>query len=196
MKSLDLVAFATHSRKIPSHFLLSAYESENFSIKKRLVAYGTDFWSSYIIASFISVMCLQSTQLFMKKSGISQNLIQNNTFDFTIRMFPIIIFCYFFFCYLMNNGQTYGMFLVKKRIKMEQLSFRNALQWACQSTILCFSFGLSTLFRKESWNEIKSHDYLYHELIAHKDFTQIDLLSRIKDQSFYNSKQFNYKKAA
>ena len=196
MRSLDLVKYATHSRKIPVTLLYPSTPVDSFSIKRLLFAHGADFWSAYFFASFISIMSMQSIQFIMVSSGIKLNVLQTMSFDFTLRMFPIVMFCYFFFSYLMNNGQTYGMFLVKKRIKMEELSFKKAFKWASHSTLLCFSFGLSYLLRKETWKEIRTHDYLYHELLSHKDFTHINLLSRTKDLHISEHEEVQFEKAA
>lgn len=195
MKSLDLVTYAAHSRKIPSRLLCPAH-SEGLSTRRLLIAHGADFWSSYLMASAMSLLCLQSVQLILAKSGISFQMVQTNSFDFTFRVFPMVMFSYFFFCYLMNSGQSYGMFLVKRRIEMEEFSFMKAFKWASHSTLLCFSMGLSFFLRKEMWKEIKGHDYLYQELMTHKDHTYIDLLSRTEEEGVFGREEIIFTKAA
>jgi hypothetical protein len=169
---------------------------EDFSTKRILLAHGADFWSAYFLASMMSMLSLQSIQFLMVSSGIKLHFLQAISFDFSFRLFPLVIFGYFFFSYLMNNGQTYGMYLVKKRIKMEELSFMKALKWASHSTLLCFSFGVSFLLRKEIWKEMRTHDYLYHEFLTHKDITHIDLISRTRDTMISDSEEEHYQKVA
>ena len=196
MRSLDLVTYANHSRRIPATLLMPAAPIKDFSTKRILLAHGADFWSAYFLASMMSMMSLQSIQFIMVSSGIKLHFLQSISFDFSFLMFPMIVFSYFFFSYLMNHGQTYGMYLMKKRIKMEELSFMKALKWASHSTLLCFSFGISFLLRKEIWKEMRTHDYLYHELLTHKDVTHINLLSRTRDAWASDSEEVNYQKAA
>jgi hypothetical protein len=196
MKQLDLVTFATHSRRIPSELLLSPTQVESFSRKRLLIAHGADLWFSYFLASLFSMMAVQSIEFIMTSSGVRSGILQTTSFFFTFRMFPLVMFSYFFFSYLMNHGQSYGMYLVKKRIKMNEMSFRNAFTWAFHSTLLCFSLGLSYLFKKNIWKRMTAHDYLYHELLSHKDVTNINLLSRTKELKVSGSEEVYFKQAA
>ena len=196
MRSLDLLTYANHSRRIPATLLMPTSPIQDFSAKRILLAHGADFWYAYFISSMMSMIALESTQFVLVSSGIKFQYLQAITFNFSLLLFPMTMFSYFFFSYLMNHGQTYGMYLMKKRIKMEELSFRKAFKWALHSTLLCFSFGVSFLLRKEIWKSIKAQDYLYHELLTHRDVTHIDLLARTRDIESSGSEEISDQLAA
>ena len=177
MTIIDLTIFAEHSQKLPSRLLAPLVKREKFSTLKLLIAHGADMCSTMIMMSIISSCLVHSLNLIIISKGFD-TFSDKTALRFTLQILPFFVFNYFFFCYFMNSGQSYGMFLMKKRIQMKSKSFVPAFKWASRSTILCFSFGLSHFIEKKIWSDFQAHDHLYHELISHHEEYTVDILLR------------------
>jgi hypothetical protein len=179
MKPIDLVLFAENSRKLPGHFL--APESENKSVPtwKVLAAHLVDFFTVCILTSSISSLFNLSIKNILVTRSLRIAFSHVNVMSFVGPLLPLMLFSYFFFSYFMNHGQTYGMLLLKRRIEMKSKSFKESFKWATHSLLLCISWGITFLFEKSKWQKLKGHDYLYQELLTHKETHEIYLLSRV-----------------
>lgn len=180
MKLIDLVLFAEHSQKIPDTFLTPQLSSKEKSWEV-LGIHLIDFFTAFSITFVMTAILTESVQMILVTQGLQKAFKAAEAMNFTGRLFPLVLFSYFFFSYFMNHGQTVGMHFLKKRIKMRSQSFRDAFSWALHSFAMCFSCGISYLIKSENWSAIKEHDYLYEHLMESKVDYSIDLLARTEE---------------
>lgn len=180
MKLIDLVLFAEHSQKIPDSYLTPhlSHKEKSWEV---LGTHLIDFFIAFTITFIMTAVLTESIQMILVTQGLQKAFKAAESMNFTGRLFPLILFSYFFFSYFMNHGQTVGMHFFKKRIKMRSQSFRDAFSWAMQSFAMCFSCGISYLIKPESWSAIKGHDYLYENLMESKLDYSINLLARAEE---------------
>lgn len=178
MTPIDLTLFALHSQKIPSKVLAPKKVVFKFKAIKLLAAHLIDGLTSGYVAFLLSFMYDSALRMIMVTEGLRENYPWDMTFNMAIRVTPFIMLSYFFFCYFFNHGQTYGMFLMKSRLKLKEKSLKESLKWAAHSLLMCVSFGSYYFVSKKFWNDYKNHDYLYHELLTHKEDHSINILDR------------------
>jgi hypothetical protein len=91
---------------------------------------------------------------------------------------------YFFTSYFMNNGQTFGMKVMKVRVSMQAHSLRSAFRWAVMSLSLYFTFGLSLKAGQHvlrEHGEICAHDHLWQELMRQKEMAAPDVRTLVPE---------------
>lgn len=196
MTPIDLVPFAEHSQKLPSKWLAPVPQRES-STWKILFAHSIDFMMTVMIVSMITAIIHQAITYMLVTRGLKLAFNETAFYSFSTGLVPFVIFNYFFFSYFMNHGQTWGMYLVKKRIHLKSQSFMAALKWASHSTLVCLTCGIWFAVKKNVWESFKEHDYLYSHLMAHKDCTDFDLLNHLEGQGEESVKEVSeWKKAA
>lgn len=181
MNPIKLVDYAEHSITVPSEFLAPQAKKEDVKLWKVFAGHYLDF-----SATVVTTMMVASFFNLSLKSFLVTNSLQNLWSDeivgsFTIAALPSMVFCYFFFSYFFNHGQTWGMHLLKKRVSMKDKSFKEAALWACSSMVLCFTCGLSYYIKKDKWQNVKSNDYLYHHLMLERTLSPVNLVSAIEE---------------
>jgi hypothetical protein len=181
MIPFDLKDFAEHSQKLPKQLLSHIRPQKKPETLKLLLAHWIDFSLAMTATTIISEFYSQGIQTMMKTRPLESWFMGPVREDLFFSLVPFVIFNYFFFFYFMNHGQSWGMVLTKNRIKINERSFLAALQWASHSTLLCLSCGLWYVLKKPQWAQVKTHDYLYDELVAYKDSKEINLLKRIEE---------------
>jgi hypothetical protein len=173
MNPVDLVHFAEHSEKLPAAYLSPRQAAPQ--TWKLLLGLGTDFLLAVSLVSLMATMFNHSVSALIVTEGL------RNIFHFsTIRTFsgtlvPFLVFNYFFFSYFLNHGQSWGLLLVRKRLRMPSKSFLGALKWASHSTLLCLTGGLTFLLHRPSWEGLSDDDYLYRDLLTAADRGSLDL---------------------
>jgi hypothetical protein len=183
MNQIDLVTFAEHSAKLPEQFLTPGKNADKNHTLKLLSAHMMDFFAIVTIIGMTSAMFAHGVEFFMVTRGLKAALPASLAVTFMSTFVPFSIFNYYFFSYFMNHGQTWGMFMMKKRIDLRNKSFLDSMKWAAYSTLLCLSGGMTYAFMKTKWDVFKSHDHLYHELIAHKEDYSMNILNIAEDQA-------------
>lgn len=182
MAPIDLKEFALKEQKLPKKFLASNGPRKPTSTWKILAPHFLDFMAASFLTSFMAVMFNQSIKMLMMTKGLQHAFNEQATISLASSLLPMIIFSYFFFSYYLNHGQTWGMHVFKKRMKMKSMSIKDSFYWASHSLFLCLTGGLFYLAKREQWQNLQGHDYLYHDLLLHKENYQIDLLKRIDEQ--------------
>lgn len=180
MSPINLVLFAEHSRKLPQKFTFPMANTKSDTAWKLLFSHILDFWAVAGTAAIMSHLFNHSMKLIMASNILTDAYSEQSIISLSFIMIPFIAFNYFFFSYFLNHGQTWGMHLMKKRIRMPHLSFKESAKWASHSFILCHSLGASIYFKKSHWQSYKEHDHLYHELMSYKEFKVIDLLEEVE----------------
>jgi hypothetical protein len=197
MNPINLVPFADHSQKLPSKFLSPNESVRSSSTWKILAAHFFDFTFAFGSSTFMSVIFGQTVKSLLLTSGLRFAFSKQSFMPLEVTLLPVILISYFFVCHFMNHGQTLGMMIVKCRIPMKSQDFKEALQWAVHSTILCLSMGMSYFFTRKNWQSTSSHDYLYNQLMLTKEITPINLITKIAE---FNSQEEefeeNYSQAA
>lgn len=182
MTPIDLKTFADYSSKIPGTLLAPEAKNKKPSAFKLLFAHGIDF---QIVAAMAFVM--ESVFKISLKGFAMTNRLEL-AFQFLDKgslilfFFPLMLFTYFFGCYFLNHGQTLGMYFMKKRVSLQETSFRESALWAANSLALCLSFGMSWVLTKAGWQSFHDHDYLYQELTTYRESKAIDLLPMTLDE--------------
>lgn len=195
MTPIDLVTFAEHSRKIPKKLTAPVAPLKVESGWKLLFSHLLDFWAITVTAAFMAVMFNHSILLFMVTDGLEDAYASQDILSLSLLLVPFIAFNYFFFSYFLNHGQTWGMHVMKKRISMPTMSFRECARWASHSLLLTHSLGISIYFKKDHWQSYKDHDHLYSELLTYKEMKVIDLLSKVHEFK-EEVPEFEYQKVA
>lgn len=182
MAPIDLKEFALKEQKLPKKLLTLTGARKTTSTWKILASHFLDFMAASFLASFMAVMFNQSIKMLLTTKGLQHAFNEHATIALVSSMLPMIIFSYFFFSYYLNHGQTWGMHVFKKRMKMKSMNFKDSFYWAAHSLFLCLTGGLFYLAKREQWQKLQRHDYLYHDLLLYKENYQIDLLKRIDEQ--------------
>lgn len=179
MKSIDLKKFAVYSQKLPDSFLDATVEEPKMGLTKVLASHFFDMGlclSGFGIMVALYNVTVRSLLLTNKlQSAFSEDYVGQVSMFFL----PLVVFSYFFTSYFMNNGQTWGMNLFKARVKMKEQNFRESFLWAVHSMLLCFSSGTLLIASKTKWQDFSHKDYLYQELMLHKDVSSIDIFSYV-----------------
>ena len=181
MTPIDLKEFALKEQKLPKKFLAPTSQDTPVSTWKILSAHFMDFLAVSIFTSFSAVMFNTTVKIFLVSKSLKHAFHEQEILSLASTLLPFMLFSYYFSCYFMNHGQTWGMHFFKNRLKMKAQNFRDSFYWAAHSLFLCITGGLFYLAKKEEWQNIKGHDYLYQDLLAHKDHVSIDLLKRIDE---------------
>lgn len=179
MNSIDLVKFADHSQKLPSSFLQPVNEKNDFKLWKVFLTHYLDFSAVFVSTAIMASVFNQSLKTLLVSRLLQKAWSDEVIMTFSASMLPFMVFSYFFFSFFLNHGQTWGMFLMKKRIDMKSQSFKEAALWACYSMVLCFTGGLSYLIKKDKWQSYRPHDYLYDNLMVERQLAPMNLLSEI-----------------
>lgn len=195
MAPIDLVLYAEHSRKLPRKLTAPIARKKVETGWKLLLSHVLDFWAIAGTAAVMGLMFNNSFKFFMVTKNLNAVYSEEGTVGLSFLLIPFIAFNYFFFSYFLNHGQTWGMHLVKKRISMPAMSFKECAKWASHSMLLTHSLGLSIYFKKAHWDFYKDHDHLYTELISYKESKVIDLLNEI-DNFEDQVPEFEYQEAA
>lgn len=174
---LDLYPYANYEEKLPSE-LLYQEEAKPTNTWPIVASHFIDFFVTVAISSLITTICNQMIKMFLVIDNLQRAYAKHEVNVYQI--LPLVALSYFFFSYFFNDGQTYGMHTFKKRMHVKTKSFRDAFKFAAHSTLLCWSWGLSYFFTKSIWENVKAHDHLYGDLLAHRDVKTIDLLARIE----------------
>lgn len=190
MSPIDLKDFALKEQKLPKKFLSSVSRDTPISTWKILGAHFLDFLAISFFTSFSAVVFNQSVKLLMMTKSLKHAFNEQGTISLASSMLPFMIFSYYFLSYFMNHGQTWGMHVFKKRMKMKSQDYRDAFYWAAHSFFLCITGGLFYLAKKDEWQNIKGHDYLYQDMLDHKEYYAINLLERIEDVNKEESVDF------
>lgn len=182
MGHIDLTEFALREQKLPKKLLVPETQQDPTPTWKILGAHYLDFMAVAVFTSFSAVMFNHSIKLFMTTKSLRLAFNEQATISLASSLLPMMLFSYFFLSYFLNQGQTWGMFTFKKRMKMPSQSFKSAFYWAAHSLFMCITGGLFYLAKREEWQNIQKHDYLYHELLVHKEDYSVNLLKRIDEQ--------------
>jgi hypothetical protein len=181
MNQIDLIFLAENSKRLPKSFLSVLIKKKNNLTWKLLTSHFVDFFIITLVASTLSLVLFNSIKTVIIVEMIQNIINKNNFWIFLSLMLPPLIFVYFFCSYFLNHGQSYGMFLMKKRLAITSKSFIESLVWSSHSTFLCLSFGISYFFKSTKWTQFKEHDYLYHDLLAQIEICPISLIAKITE---------------
>lgn len=182
MKAIDLTKFATYSQKLPKSFLhLGTPKKEVIPTFKLLGGYFADFILCVGATSFMAQVYNLSVQSLLVTKGLRGAFAPAETAKLGLALLPLTVFCYFFLCYFMNQGQTWGMHFFKTRLEMKPNSFKEAAYWAVKSLLVCFTSGLYYAFNKGPWSAVHQHDYLYQSLMIPKDISTFSLLDKVSE---------------
>lgn len=182
MAPIDLKEFALKEQKVSKRLLFPETQKGPTPTWKILGAHYLDFLAVAFFTSFSAAVFNQSIKLFMNTKSLRLAFDEHATLSLASSLLPMMLFSYFFLSYFLNQGQTWGMFTFKKRMKMPSQSFRDAFYWAAHSLFMCLTGGLFYLAKREEWQNLQKHDYLYHEMLLHREDYSIDLLKRIDEQ--------------
>lgn len=179
MTPVNLLLFAEHSLKLPEQYLSPVRPVE----KKWPVfaAHMMDFGMVFLGTFMMTAIFNHGVGFFMVTRGPKAVFTPEVVVNLSTTFLPLILFSYFFFSFFLNNGQTWGMQTMKKRIPMKEQSFKDAFKWAIWSGLLCYSCGLTHFFRQQAVNQIKAHDWLYHDLLAIREYSAINLLEHVQE---------------
>lgn len=181
MNPIKLVDYAEHSLKVPSEFLAPQAKKEDVKLWKVFFGHYLDFSAAVVATTMMSTFFNLSLKSFLVTKGLQKIWSDEVVSSFTIGALPSMVFCYFFFSYFFNHGQTWGMHLLKKRVSMNDKSFKEAAMWACSSMVLCFTGGLSYFIMKGKWQNFKANDYLYDHLMVERTLSPVHLVSAIEE---------------
>lgn len=181
MKIIDLRPYADHAQKIPDRFLIDpALKRVSYSNFKIILSHTIDFGIILGINFLLATFYNQSVQELLITNNLFITYSPQLTFNFSISFIPLVSLTYFFTSYFMNHGQTFGMMIIKQRIKIAPNNFVKSIQWAVFSILVYLSGGLILLKKKIFLAAMKDSDYLYQDLMAYKDLPGINLVSELE----------------
>lgn len=180
MSPIDLIPFAEHSKKLPKKVLSPENKTEPLETWKILTSHFLDFGMAFMLSSSMALVFNLSIKGLLMTRGLRSAFSEATAFKLSMALFPLILFSYFFSSYFLNNGQTYGMYILKKRMEMKSNSLRDSFSWATHSFLLCVTGGISLLAKKDVWKSFRTHDHLYTDLFIHKDYKTMDLVEKTK----------------
>ena len=179
MTPVDLVLFAEHSLKLPENYLSPARPVEKkWPVFAALIM---DFGMVFLGTLLMTAILNHGVGLFLVTNGPKAVFNPDMVVNLSSTFLPVILFSYFFFSFFLNNGQTWGMQTMKKRIQMKEQSFKDAFKWAIWSGLLCYSCGFTHFFSKKAVEQIKAHDWLYQDLLVFRESSEINLMDLIQD---------------
>lgn len=181
MNPIDLIPFAEHSQRLPGKYLAPISKKEKVSSWKIFASHFIDFGLTFVATSAMTMLFSHSVKSVLVTRSLRIAFSEKDVAALAGPLIPLMLFSYFFFSYFMNHGQTVGMMLFKRRVDMQSQSFYEAAKWAAYSLFLVMTCGLSYLVGKAKWQNIKAHDYLYHDLVSYKEFQPVNLLSKIEE---------------
>lgn len=181
MHQVQLLDYAQHSQKIPTGTLRTSDKPKKIESWKVLSAHFVDFAVTFITLTMIATLFNEYFKTMLVTAHLKSAFSSKHAFNLSTTLLPVFVFANFFFSYFFNHGQTFGMNLVKIRVKMKHGSFRDALKWGLVSMSLCFTCGMSALFFEKVWNEFRSHDYLYEDLMSFKEDQNLQIIDRLED---------------
>ena len=170
MAPFNLSEFAVKEIKIPSPQLRPA-QTKSF-LGRYLASHLLDFWALVWMnatATYIFKMTFQSFMSTNKLNNAWDMVNFSRAAGFTFIAFSLI---YFFTCYSMNHGQTWGMKVMKCRVRMKEHSFSDAVAWTLKSAVTYATLGFAT---NKFAHSIVAHDHLWHELIIQKEMRAPDV---------------------
>ena len=177
MTPIDLIEFAQHSRKLPKTLLAPLQYKESLEVWKILSAHFFDFSLVFMTSTLMASIFNLSVKSFLVTRGLRVLFSEGMTFKLAMAFLPVVLFTYFFCCYFLNHGQTLGMLILKRRMKMKSNSIQDAFSWATHSFLLCTTGGISLRLKKSVWTHFMAHDHLYSEMLVHKEVAVIDLVA-------------------
>ncbi len=189
-KPIELIDFVK-GKKIPSQLLEQrSYKPKSISAFRILMAYALDTFmiatSTFAIASIFKL----SLATFIISDQLLDHFhdIDFNTMAF--QLFPLMSLSYFFFSFFFNQGQTWGMHHLKVRLKMEHFNFQSSLSWAMYSCLVIMSIGLAyplaySMMKKKTQNTFEGHDHLYLSLMAERQLSPINLISKTEEKEIF-----------
>ena len=181
MNPIKLTDYAEHSLKLPSEFLAPQVKKEDVKLWKVFLGHYLDFSAAVVTTTLMAAFFNLSLKTFLVTKSLQKIWSEEVVGSFTIGALPSMVFCYFFFSYFFNHGQTWGMHLLKKRVSMKDKSFKEAAMWACSSMVLCFTGGISYFIMKDKWKNFRANDYLYDGLMVERTISPVHLVSAIEE---------------
>lgn len=162
---------------------LSPAQEKSFT-GKYLQALFVDFLTVFYASTTMTGIFMASTYGLMKSSILKHSWHSVNFLSFQLFAATLVGLTYFFISFYMNNGQTYGMKLLKCRISMNSYCARSSFRWALMSLSMYFTLGLS--YRKgtemlKDFGKITAHDHLWQELMRQKDIAAPDVRTLVKE---------------
>lgn len=188
MKKNDLILF---HQSAPKEFKLLRFPTKKIKLEtfKILLSHFIDLCISLIITILVTSSL---SEIIPVHSKFAEDYLVSSNISFSLISFPFVVLNYFFFSYLMNHGQSIGMHVFSKRIKLNYKSISEALIWATRSTALVLSFGLTYFVNKSPWQNYQDHDYLYLELINFKNimfFVHREVSAEAKEDEMIKSQR-------
>lgn len=185
---IDLANFVK-GKKIPGPMLGHKFhDAKSVSVVRILMAYCLDLFMIAAAATMITTIMKLSLASFVISDRLLGHFYHIDFGVLGFQLFPLMSLSYFFFSFLFNQGQTWGMHQLKIRLQIENFSFLASLRWAMFSSITIMSFGLAypiayRIMKERTQNSFEGHDYLYHALMAERQLSPIHLLSEISEKN-------------
>ncbi len=180
MAPFNLSDLAVKEIKLPKNSLSPSAE-KSFT-GRFLAGLFIDFWTIMVLNSVVATFFKASVKLFLTTSSLKKIWYMSDLTSLNALSFSSIAIAYFFTCYYLNHGQTYGMRKTKCRITMKEHDIRSSFQWALMSLSLFLTLGLSFVLAKKMPGKISAHDYLWQKLVAQKEIAAPDVRTLVKDE--------------
>lgn len=194
MTNLDLLDYSNSSQKIPTKTLDASLRKENVHPWRISLAHYMDFCVVVTMTIGMSKAFSLSIAAFLPTWSLREAYASINS-NYSIALFPFVLFSYYFFSYFLNNGQSWGFHANKIRISMKERSFRSSFRHATHSAIYCMTGGLSSFWSPLS-KRTMSHDYLYRQLVEIKDWPVVNLMTLTQEDKSSNAETSEVSKLA
>jgi hypothetical protein len=193
MNNFELLPFANQKSKIPQKMLITPLTSSRNSWYFLTTAFCVDLLLASFFSTFLAIMFNSSMLTFLSGNLLKLHHSSQLIFEISFRIVPLIIFFQFLTLFLLNDGQSLGLMMLKKRLRVQSKSFSEMVGLALGATFACLSLGVTLKWQKSFISEVMAHDYLYNELID----VQINLNQLIHDPSKEEAEYVeNFQKAA
>lgn len=174
MHKFDLRHFTDTSEKIPSHVLGHA---KLVPKSKILSSHLLDSGAVFSISGFLVTLMEASLSLFLVTPKLHLAWSRVHHSPAMLMIMGVVAFSYFFFSHFFNQGQTWGMSVMKIRYPIESFSYQQAFKKACTSLSLYLSAGLSIASLQR---DLSHHDHLYVELTQTSRSPSVNLVESIR----------------
>ncbi|HXH75782.1 MAG TPA: hypothetical protein VNJ08_12485 [Bacteriovoracaceae bacterium] len=192
MQPIDLIDYADHAVKIPSSFLNHVVIPKKVPIWKVMLSHWIDLYAVFSFTVFVTVMLAASNTVYLSSEKL-QKIVSTGPGTYVF-IFGLLMVSYFFLSYFLNHGQSLGLYSIKKRIPMEEKNIKSAFHWSLVSSLTCLTGGIASIYL-ELETKLASHDYLYVELLQHKEFSIAILVKESQSKELQEFEEA-YKQAA
>jgi hypothetical protein len=196
MVPIDIFDYVLSQKKIPDS-LLTPHQQKNGLPATKLIffSYLIDFTTALTTTFMFSGILKLSLGNFIISEKLFESMMNTESYSSIFFALPVVLTSYFFFCFFLNHGQSWGLKVIRARISMPAHDFRLSIRWALYSTFSILTLGtgvfmLQRYIKNKGPDGYVNHDELYLKLILPKDYSPLSLVEISEKNSSHRDESF------